>query len=149
MDYGALTRSGTWVKAADLAAGTRARILDEATRVESQFKDDKGNVKTQDVCKVKFENVGEMNVNLNRATIRGLVDAFGKDSKDWIGKVLKVHTEKTTVAGKRVTALYLVPEGYEVGEDAEGYVQVTRIGTDEISTPNDGSDIDPKDIPFD
>jgi hypothetical protein len=129
MDYSNVARGGSWAKAADLKDGTRAKILDECTRVESQFKDDKGNVQMRDVCKVKFEGVGELNTNLNRATIRALVEAFGKDSKEWIGKVLKVHTERTTVAGRRVTALYLVPEGYEVGEDDEGYVAIRKNGT--------------------
>jgi hypothetical protein len=47
---------------------------------------------------------------------------------------LTVHTEKVAVAGKRVTALYLVPEGFEVGEDNEGYVQIVRSG-EALSTP--------------
>jgi hypothetical protein len=151
MDYSNVARSGAWAKAADLTEGTRAKIIDECTRVESQFKDEKtGEAKKQDVCKVRFKGKPEaLNVNLNRATIRGLVDAFGSDSKEWIGKVLAVHTEKTTVAGRRVTALYLFPEGFEVGEDAEGYMQISRKGeAPAATTPDDGSYINPDDIPF-
>ncbi|HEX3860773.1 MAG TPA: hypothetical protein VHY35_03700 [Stellaceae bacterium] len=151
MDYSNVARSGAWAKAADLTVGTRAKIIDECTRVESQFKDEKtGAAKTQDVCKVRFEGKPEaLNVNLNRATIRGLVEAFGSDSKEWIGKTLTVHTEKTTVAGRRVTALYLVAEGFEVAEDAEGYVQITRKGAAlEVPPPSDGNEINPDDIPF-
>jgi hypothetical protein len=56
-----------------------------------------------------------LNVNLNRATINGLVDAFGEDSALWIGHYLTVETEKMRVAGKAVVALYLIPKGYEPG----------------------------------
>ncbi len=128
-DYSKVTRSGAWTKAAELKEGQGAKIVDECQPIESQFLDDKGNKKTQDVCKVRYDGVADpLNTNLNRATIKGLVEAFGKDSTQWIGKPLTVHTEKVAVAGKRVTALYLVPEGFEVGEDDEGYVQIVRTG---------------------
>jgi hypothetical protein len=128
-DYSKATRGGAWAKAADLKEGQKAKIVDECAPIESQFTDDKGNKKTQDVCKVRFQGMEDaLNVSLNRATIKGLVEAFGADSKAWIGNVLTVHTEKVAVAGKRVTALYLVPEGFEVGEDDEGYVQIVRKG---------------------
>lgn len=129
MDYSKVTRSGAWVKAAELKNGQKAKIVDECQPIESQFTNDKGEKKMQDVCKVRYEGKEEaLNTNLNRATIRGLVEAFGKDSIAWINKPLTVHTEKVAVAGKRVTALYLVPEGFEVGEDDEGYVQIKRTG---------------------
>lgn len=120
--------SGDWVKAAELKSGTRAGILNETKRVPSQFKDEKGNVKEQDIAKVKFEGVGERNVALNRATINALVAAFGRDSNDWIGKVLTVQTEKMLVGGKRVTALFLVPEGFELREDSGGYLEIVTKG---------------------
>lgn len=143
-DYSKVTRTGAWVKAAELKEGQACKIVDECTPIESQFLDDKGNKKTQDVCKVRFEGVADaMNVNLNRATIKGLVSAFGADSKQWIGHKLTVHTEKVAVAGKRVTALYLVPEGFEVGEDTEGYVQIVKTEGDksypQMDETNDAS----------
>ncbi len=152
MDYSKVTRGGAWVKAAELKSGIKAKILDECAPIESQFKDDKGNVKMQDVCKVRFEGTEDpLNVNLNRATLKGLVEAFGPDSKAWIGQVLTVHTEKIAVAGKRVTALYLLPAGFEVRENDEGYVEIARVGEpvkaaapkDEIETPDfgEGEDI--------
>ena len=147
MDYSQVTRGGAWIKNSDVVEGTKVKILDEATRVESRFKDDKGNTKMQDVCKVKFQGAAEaVNVNLNRATIRGLVDAFGKDSRDWVGKVLTAHIENTSVAGKRVKALYLLPEGYEVSEDAEGYVIVQKVGGDKGNS--EPTEEDSSELPF-
>jgi hypothetical protein len=142
-------RGGAWAKAADLTNGTKAKIVDEATKSVSQFKNEDGSEKMQTVAKVRFQGKEEpLNVNLNRATIYGLIDAFGKESTGWIGKVLTVHTEKTTVAGKRVTALYLVPEGFEVGEDDNGYVIVRPIGgkVDDIAPATE--EINPEDVPF-
>lgn len=143
-------RGGAWTKAADLTSGTKAKIVDEATRSISQFKNEDGTDKMQTVAKVRFQGKEDpLNVNLNRATIYGLIDAFGDDSVAWINKVLTVHTEKTTVAGKRVTALYLVPDGFEVGEDDNGYVIVKPVGAAapepiEPSTEDDVADA----IPF-
>ena len=141
-------RAGAWAKAAELESGKKAKIVDEATKSLSQFKDDDGNAKIQTVAKVRFEGLPDpLNVSLNRATIYGLIDAFGTESKGWIGQALTVHTEKTTVAGKRVTALYLVPEGFEVGEDDNGYVVVKRTG-DATATAKDPADDIADSIPF-
>lgn len=147
MDYGHIqVGGGAWVKNADVKEGTKVKILNETIRVESRFKDNEGNAKMQDVCKIKFQGDEEAkNVNLNRATLRGLVDAYGKDSKEWVGKILTAHVENTSVAGKRVKALYLVPEGYSVEEDDEGYLQVVSKSAN-IDAPND--DPDPDEIPF-
>ncbi|MDO8094426.1 MAG: hypothetical protein Q6360_13190 [Candidatus Brocadiales bacterium] len=142
-------RGGKWAKASEIKDGTQAKIVDECSRVESQFKDDKGNPKTQDVAKVRFEGENEaVNVSFNRATIYGLIDAYGADSKGWIGKVVTAHTEKISVAGKRVMALYLVPEGYEMGEDDAGYVVIQKKGSEGTTEAPDASEIDPADISF-
>lgn len=149
MDYSKAARGGAWAKAAELTEEQKAKIVDECAPIESQFTDDKGNKKMQDVCKVRFEGVADpLNVNLNRATIKGLVEAFGKDSKEWIGHVLTVHTEKVAVAGKRVTALYLVPEGFEVGEDEQGYVVIVRKGEAPSAPAETTEEVSEDDIPF-
>lgn len=120
---------GPWAKGSELVSGTKAKIVSETVRSESAFKDDKGNPKMQDVAKIRFEGKEEpMNVNLNRATIYGLIDAFGEESQGWTGHTLTVHTEKVVVAGKRVTALYLIPDGFEIRETPEGYVEIARKG---------------------
>jgi hypothetical protein len=83
-----------------------------------------------------------VNIALNRATIYGLIDAFGSDSKEWIGKTLTAQTEKMIVAGRNVRALYLIPENFELTEDSAGYNVITKVGgADEDS-------IDASQIPF-
>ena len=106
----------------------------------------------QDTAKVQFKGFKEpMNMNINKPTLEGLIDAFGGDSKNWIDKELTVQTEKAVIAGKRVTIVYLLAEGFELKEDADGYMKVVKIGAepskeDTIEYPEE--DINPQDIPF-
>lgn len=118
---------GQWVKKEELRNGLKATITTETNPVPSTFTDKDGKEKTQDVCKVKFEGmVEEVNVSLNRATIQALVQAYGEDSKEWIGKPLTVEVEKMRVAGKAVTALYLIPEGFYKFDDADGFARIGK-----------------------
>src|SRR3990167_2381131 len=137
--------SGGWVKTSELKNETKAKIKNEVVPVQSQFKDKNGNEKKQDVGKVLFQGQKEaVNVNINRATIFGLIDAFGNDSKNWIDQVLTVHTEKVMVAGKRVTALYLVPKGYSVHENDEGYIEI-RKGNEVAGSEVQGDEVEETD----
>lgn len=141
--------TGSWAKASELTA-KKAKIVSETNPMPSSFLNKDGSPKTQDVCKVKFEGVEEpMNVSLNRATINGLVDAFGEDSADWQNHVLTVATEKVRVAGKAVTALYLVPEGYIKTDDANGYAVIVKKseGT-KVAEKVMNQEVDDAEIPF-
>jgi hypothetical protein len=69
------------------------------------------------------------NISINRASLNGLVDAYGEESADWQGHVLSCETEKMRVGGRAVTAVYLVPEGYERVDDENGYTVIVKKGT--------------------
>jgi len=146
--------SGNWVKGKDVVSGTKAKLVSETLPIKSQFKDKNGNDKMQDVAKIRFEDKNEaFNISLNRATIDGLIDAFGDDSKEWINKVLTAQTEKVVVGGKRVVALYLIPEGFVLEEDDEGYMHIVNPNKKEkikdmpsVDYPED--EINPEDILF-
>ena len=129
---------GKWAKAAELGDVKRAKIVSETTPQVSTFLDKNDKPKTQDVCKVQFDGVDEpLNVSLNRAVINGLVDAYGEDSALWQGHPLTVETEKIRVAGKAVTALYLIPEGYKKIDDENGYAVIVSKDTEEVNIPLD------------
>lgn len=122
---------GKWVKGSEVKQGAKCKLVSETNPRESQFQNKDGTPKVQDVAKIMFSGEKEpMNVSLNRATIEALVDAFGEDSAKWMGNILTAHTEKVMVGGKRVTAVYLVPEGYAVSEDAGGYIQILKAGAE-------------------
>lgn len=140
---------GKWVKAADVKSGSRCYLTAETNPIQSQFKNRDGSVKNQDVSKIHFEGDPEVyNISLNRPTLNALIDAFGEDSKNWINKVLTAETEKVLVGGKRVTALYLVPEGYEKTEDSGGYVVIVKKGTKVEVAPDSGGGTDGFDTPI-
>jgi hypothetical protein len=134
---------GAWVKGAEVQSGSRCKLMSETVPMQSQFKNEKtGEVKTQDVAKVLFSgDTEEKNISLNRATINGLIDAFGDDSALWQGQVLTAETEKVRVAGKAVTAVYLVADGYERVDDENGYTVIVKKGT-QVGAPEELPSID-------
>src|ERR1019366_1817744 len=135
--------AGAWAKGAEVESGSRCKLMSETTHMASQFKDEKtGETKFQDVAKVLFSGDTETkNISLNRATINGLVDAFGEDSVLWQDQVLTAETEKVRVAGRAVTAVYLLPEGYERVDDENGYTVIVKKGT-QVGAPEEIPSID-------
>ena len=133
------TTSGAWAKGSELVGIKKAVIVSETTPQPSQFKDKNGNDKTQDVCKVRFEGKEEvLNLSLNKATINGLVDAFGEDSKEWINQPLTVETEKVRVAGVARVAIYLIPKSYEKVDNDQGFAEIVKMGLEkQINQPED------------
>lgn len=140
---------GKWINKKEIKSGTRCYLVAETKGMPSNFRNEDGTVSEQDVSKIQFEGANEpVNVAINRPSINALVDAFGEDSKNWVKKPLTAITEKTVVAGKRGIALYLVPEGYEVTEDAGGYVVIAPMNQKEpAAEPEINLDSDPDDSP--
>ena len=130
------------MKGSEVVSGTKCKLVSETAPQPSEFG-------TQDVAKIRFqgEEGDAKNVRINKPSINALIDAFGEDSKVWIGNVLTAVTEKMVVSGKRVTALYLVPEGYSLGEDEGHYLVITKDGATVKSEPVEET-INPEDIPF-
>lgn len=111
---------GKWltkeVKDLSILDGKRARITNECVKVESRFKDDDGNAQTENQAKVRFENLKEeLNMRINWTSIYALIEAFGKDSKEWVGKILIARVKDATTG----QSVYLIPEGFELVRDPE------------------------------
>ena len=144
---------GQWLKGADVASGMKGMLVSETSPMPSQWTNKDGSPKTQDVAKIQLSGKSEpLNISINRASLNALVDAYGEDSKAWQGHPLTLTTEKVQVAGKRVTVIYLVPEGFVLAEDSGGYVQIIRQGAEvpQSSGEDDLGDEPAKDskIPF-
>ena len=140
--------TGAWVDKSKITSGMKAKIVSEAKSVPSTFKDKNDNIKNQYVAKVHFEGEKEaVNVSLNRATITGLISAFGDDSVGWQGHYLRAEVEKMRVAGKAVTALYLIPEGYTKIDDEEGYATIIKSG-DVPTVKEDDIPVIDSELPF-
>ena len=139
-----IVTGGKWAVKSELYEKkiTKAVIVSETNPEPSTFSDSKGNPQTQDVCKCKFEGMTEpLKISLNQATINGLVDAFGEDSKNWQNKELSLEIDK--LPGKKFP-LYLIPESYKRVEDDNGYSVIVREGDEEIPT----IEIEPENLPF-
>lgn len=138
MKYQIQNQGGAWVKKDEIVNGTKAKIVSETKPIQSNFIDKNGNPVTQDVAKIRIEGDNEVyNVNINRATLHGLISAFGEDSINWQNKPLTIETEKMRVSGKLVTALYLIPDGYKKIDDEEGYAVIMKEGENQNENPDD------------
>lgn len=138
--------NGDWVKGKDVRSGSKAKFTSEVHPTASQFKDKEGNPQMQDVGKILIQGDTEAkNISVNRSSLNALIDAYGNDSANWIGKILTIETLKMMVAGKMQTAVYLIPEGYELKEDDAGYMEIVKKGA---SSDINADDVDPAEIPF-
>lgn len=119
---------GAWFNADEVQSGTKAKLVSEVEKKESRFKDAEGNVKTENVGKLRVQGAEEaVNVRLNWTSIYGLIDAYGDDSKDWIGKVLTIKTLDAMVGDTMRTIVYLVPEGFELAKNEEKKMVIRKI----------------------
>ena len=132
--------SGKWFKGAEFYGkdGLKAKIITEVAPTPSQFKNEDGTQKMQDVGKVQFEGMPEpVNMNINAVSRDALVEAFGNDSANWTGKLLFLEVEKTLIGGKRAYVPYLIPQGFDRVEDDMGYMHITKKGAKPEAAPEE------------
>lgn len=94
---------------ADLKDGDIITILDSGSQVVGEYGE-------QTVFKIKTRN-GEKNFSVNQTTINNLVDAFGDESENYIGKEIKVWVIKAMVSGKLQLVAYLSASNAEMDEE--------------------------------
>lgn len=122
---------------ADIKDGDLVKILDEGQEVQKTFQ---GKTSTAVVHKIETRN-GTKAITLNQTSINNLVDAFGKDSKEWIGKQVKVWILKVMVSGKLQNVAYLSHPKAEMND--EGKFLTPETGNVKIEKEED------EDINFD
>lgn len=108
ISVGAYAKKGVDVNENDLIT-----IANEGKQVEGQYG-------MKDVFLFKLKSGEEKNINLNQTSINALVDSFGKDATQWVGKQVKVWLITQMVAGKFQKVLYVAHPDMELG--AEGFV---------------------------
>lgn len=113
---------------ADLKNGDIVTILDGGVTEQGTFGD-------QDNFKIKTRN-GEKKLAFNQKTKNVLIDEFGNDSENWIGKSVNVILKKDVIAGKKVIIPFLVTEGWQLDEYGE------------LVKPGQVEDINSDDIPY-
>jgi hypothetical protein len=94
---------------ADIKDGDLVKILTEGETAQGEFGE-------QFVVKIETRN-GEKNLALNQTSVNNLVDAFGEDSANFVGKTAKVWVIKAMVSGKLQNVAYLAHPGAIMDDD--------------------------------
>ena len=112
---------------ADIKNGDTVTILSGGKEVVGQHGE-------QTVFKIETRN-GEKNYSMNQSSLNILIDAYGEDDKEWVGKEVNVLTYKGTFAGKKGIASYLVTSDWKLDD----YNELVKEG----ETKGDGVDETP------
>ena len=143
--------TGAFYKTENVKDGQKVKLTGECVKAESRFKDEEGNAKTENQVKARFQgHDSDVSLRLNWTTVYGLAEAFGKESKDWIGRTLTAMVKDATTG----QSLYLIPEGSELVRDENKRwtikrgAETTSDGKEMPSFDKLPEDINPEDIPF-
>jgi len=114
-------------KGEDIKDGDIITILDEGQVVVGKYGE-------QNVHKIKTRN-GDRALNLNQTSINNLVDAYGVDGKEWVGKTAKVWIIKAMVSGKFQNIVYLSKEDWTMTDEGR-FVNPNAGDESEIGYPD-------------
>lgn len=112
-------------KGEDIKNNDIVEIANEGKQVEGQFG-------MQDLFLIKTTNGKEGNLSLNQTSLNCLIDAYGTDSKNWIGKKAKVWAILSNVQGKMIKVYYLTHPLADV--DDEGNFTIPKNKKDDNIT---------------
>lgn len=133
ISVGAFLKKGVDVKDGDLVT-----ITNEGKQIEGQFG-------TQDVFMVKLQDGSkEGNLALNTTSINNLIDAFGTESRNWVGKQVKIWIIRSNVGGKIMPVLYVSHPNADLDDNGQFVLSTPHLP----STPNTQTEVTPDDIPF-
>lgn len=125
---------------ADIKDGDIIKILDEGQEVKREFK---GKMSSSIVHKVETRN-GSKAMNVNQTSINNLIDAFGNDSKEWIGKDVKAWIFKVLKDNKFEYHVYLASSKAEMVEGDDGKIKFLLPEKEKIiGMEGEEIDIDP------
>ena len=100
---------------------------DDVIEIASEGQQIEGKFGMQDIFTIKTVMGKEGNVSFNTTSINALIDAFGKESKKWIGKKAKVWGIMSNVQGKMIKVYYFTGPNAKLSEDGS-----FTMGEDEV-----------------
>ena len=123
-------------KGEDFNDGDTAEIASEGKQIEGQFG-------MQDIFMIKLSDEREGNIGFNQTSINNLIDGYGEDSINWIGKKIKIQAIMSNVKGKMTKVYYFLHPDAELDEDSGEFVlpKSEKINLPEI-TQEAGEDSD-------
>jgi hypothetical protein len=138
ISLGAFAKKGEDIKDGDIIT-----IANEGKQIEGQFG-------TQDIFLIKLVDGQEKNFSFNSTSMNNMIDVFGEDSKNWIGKQVKVWAILSNVQGKMIKVYYLSHPEAEITDDGEFVIpgkKKIEMKDEEIPIIED-EEIKMEDIPF-
>ena len=102
----------------DVKDGDSIRILDAGQTTEGEY----GERKT---FRIETSN-GEKNMSFNQTSLNNLIDAYGDETEEWIGKNAQVFVVKQMVSGTLRNVAYLAAQGWEMGDDGRFFKVVNE-----------------------
>ena len=118
-------------KGEDIKENDILEITTSGREVEGQYG-------TQYVSGVKKDKT-EGNVSFNQSTLNNLIDGYGSETENWIGKKVKVFTIKQNVQGKIRNVYYFLHPDSELDE---------QTGLFMISKQHEKQKTNKDDLPF-
>jgi len=109
-----------------------------------------GDYGERNVFKIETKN-GEKLLTFNQTSMNNLIDAYGDETKNWIGKEVKVWIVKASVGGKLKDVIYLTAPDWQMGEDGFYPPENKDINTGDVPVVEEGestNEINVEDIPF-
>jgi len=102
-------------KGEDFKDGDTAEIASEGKQIEGQFG-------MQDIFMIKLSDEREGNIGFNQTSINNLIDGYGEDSINWIGKKVQIKSILSNVKGKMTKVYYFLHPDAELDEDSGEFV---------------------------
>lgn len=90
--------------------------------IASEGREVPGEYGIQNVFLVKTASGTEGNVGFNQTTINNLIDGYGEDSIQWIGKKVKVWAIMSNVQGKMKKVYYFLHPDTQLNEETGEFV---------------------------
>jgi len=91
-------------KGNDIKDGDIISFLNEGEVVHGDYQ---GKPTTQNIFVIKCVDGQEKNLGVNQTSINNVVDSYGKESKEWVGKPLRVWLNRENVSGTFRLVVYL------------------------------------------
>lgn len=99
---------GPFIKAAEIQGKETVKITSEADWCDSQWTQDDGSKKQQYVCEVEYRG-DKQRLKLTVASCQAIAPAYGRDSKDWVGKSLYIEAVNVMVGSSMKKSIYATP----------------------------------------
>lgn len=99
--------SGKFLSADDVVDQALATITNEGKEEESKYG-------TRLQIGLKIASGEDKILTLNPTSKNMLIDQYGDDTKDWIGKEVRIHIVRTLVSGEMKRVIYLTHPNFDL-----------------------------------